>query len=236
MKKMNKTTILVVDDEDISIKILKVMLEKLGYQVLAAESGEEALNVLGENSVDLVISDHHMSGMTGLELLQHIKKMDAHLPFIMLTAYGSIEKAVEAMKAGAIDYLTKPFQAETLRLVVDRTLKYSRLALEIQEQKQFFTSHYGFESIVTRSPLMHESIELAGKVAEIPNMAVAIYGGKRDRKRSFRPGNPLCCRMPCQAVYRRQLCRHSVVSSGKRAVWARKGCLYWCGKGPGRQI
>lgn len=182
---MNKATVLVVDDEDITLSMLKVMLENLDYQVLTAESGDEALKMLNANDVDLVISDQHMPGMDGHALLQRIKKIYEHLPVIMLTAYGSIEKAVESMKIGAIDYLTKPFQDEALKLVVDRTLKYSRLDMAIREQKQFLASQYGFDSIVTRSSMMHESIELAGRVAEIPNAAVAIYGESGTGKELF---------------------------------------------------
>jgi DNA-binding NtrC family response regulator len=126
-----------------------------------------------------------MPGMDGHALLQFIKEKHAYLPVIMLTAYGSIEKAVEAMKAGAIDYLTKPIQGEALRLVVDRTLKYSRLDMAIREQKQFLASQYGFDSIVTRSTMMLESIGLAGRVAEIPNAAVAIYGESGTGKELF---------------------------------------------------
>lgn len=173
---MHKALILVVDDEEITLRMLKAMLEQSDYQVLTAESGVEALELMDENAVDLVISDHQMPGMNGLELLQHIKKKYAQLPVIMLTAFGSIEKAVEAMKNGAIDYLTKPLQGEELRLVVDRTLKYSRLDIESREHRQFLSHYYGFESILTRSSAMRESIALAAQVAEIPDVAVAIYG------------------------------------------------------------
>ena len=182
---MNKANVLVVDDEDITLKMIKVMIEHLGHHVLAAESGEGALQLLSTNTVDLVISDQHMPGMNGHELLQRINKKYENLPVIMLTAYGSIEKAVEAIKNGAMDYLTKPLQSEALRLVVDRTLKYRRLDIEIQAQKQFLSSHYGFESIVTCSSMMNEAIGLAGRVAEIPNMAVAIYGESGTGKELF---------------------------------------------------
>ncbi|MDA3896053.1 MAG: sigma-54 dependent transcriptional regulator [Desulfobacteraceae bacterium] len=182
---MNKTTVLVVDDEEITLHMLKVMIGKLGYQVLTAESGEQALDVMDINDVDLVISDQHMPGMDGHALLQRIKKKHEYLPVIMLTAYGSIEKAVEAIKNGAIDYLTKPLHSDALRLVVERTLKYSRQDVEIREQKQFLSSFYGFDNIITRSSAMKDSIDLAARVAEIPNMAVAIYGESGTGKELF---------------------------------------------------
>lgn len=182
---MTKTTVLVVDDEDITLSMLKAMIEQRGYDALTAESGEQALQVLDVNDVDMVISDQHMPGMDGHELLQRIKKKHEHLPVILLTAYGSIEKAVEAMKAGAIDYLTKPLQNEALCLVVDRTLKYTRMDREIREQKQFLSSHYGFDSIITRSSAMKDAIDLAARVAEIPNMAVAVYGESGTGKELF---------------------------------------------------
>jgi len=175
----------VVDDEDITLSMLKEMIASQGYHVLTAESGEEAIGLLDTHAVDLVISDQHMPAMDGHELLRRVKERYPYLPVIMLTAYGSIEKAVAAMKAGAIDYLTKPLQSDALHLVVDRTLKYSRLDMELREQKQFFTRQYGFESIVTCSPLMQESIELAARVAEIPNMSVAIYGESGTGKELF---------------------------------------------------
>jgi DNA-binding NtrC family response regulator len=182
---MHRATVLVVDDEDITLNMLKVMIEQEGYHVLTAESGAQAIKLLDAHTVDLVISDQHMPGMNGHELLQRIKKEYVHLPVIMLTAFGSIEKAVTAMKAGAIDYLTKPLQSDELRLVVDRTLKYSRLDTEVREQKQFLFSQFGFKSIITCSSMMYEAIELSRSVAEIPNMAVAIYGENGTGKELF---------------------------------------------------
>jgi len=173
---MHKITILIVDDESKLLLSLKGMIEPWGYEVLTAFSGPDALNILDAHEVDLVLSDQNMPGMDGLALLHCIKDQFDDVPFVMLTGHGSIDKAVIAMRQGAVDYLTKPCQAEELKSVITRSMKWARLFIERRELKKYVSGLYGFENIITQSNRMRQSIELAVKVASIPNAAVSIYG------------------------------------------------------------
>src|SRR3989339_377919 len=107
-------TILVVDDEKNYTLVLHALLTDAGFEVLTAQSGLEALDILEENDLDLVLTDMTMPMMDGMELLDRVKRDRPHLPVVMMTAYGTVEKAVEAMKKGAYDYITKPFKNEEL--------------------------------------------------------------------------------------------------------------------------
>lgn len=173
---MYKPSILIVDDDIHVILALKGMIEPWGYEIRTAFSGEEALNALGTCEVDLVMSDQAMPGMEGLELLSHIQKQFGDVPFVMITGQGSIDNAVIAMRQGAVDYLMKPCQPDELRSVIDRAMKRAQLSKKRHEFKKDFSSIYGFEKIITRSNRMLHLIELAAKVATIPNASVSIYG------------------------------------------------------------
>ena len=105
-------TILIVDDEKNYLLVLKELLGEEGYEVITAQSVSEALGIFQETELDLVITDMKMPGMSGMALLSALKEKDLHLPVIMMTAYGTVEKAVEAMKKGAYDYIVKPFDNE----------------------------------------------------------------------------------------------------------------------------
>src|SRR4030042_128286 len=115
-------TILIVADEKNYPLILSAVLQEEGFETLPANSGQEALAVLDQSDVDLVLTDMKMPKMDGIELLQHIKKKDAELPVIMMTAYGTVEKAVEAMQKGAYSYILKPFDNEQLILYVTKAI------------------------------------------------------------------------------------------------------------------
>jgi DNA-binding NtrC family response regulator len=173
---MHKPTILIVDDEPKLLLSLQGMIEPLGYEILIAFSGADALNMLDSNDVDLVLSDQNMPGMDGLELLRCMKEQFDDIPFVMLTGHGSIDKAVLAMRKGAVDYLTKPCQKDELESVITRSMKIARLFMERRELKKYVSGLHGFENIITQSNQMRRAIELAEKVASIPNAAVAIYG------------------------------------------------------------
>lgn len=105
---MSELDILIVEDEPFQREMLRDFLEKEGHQVKEAENGEKALYLLGGNSFDLVLLDFRMPGMNGLEVLQEVKRINPEIDAIIITAYGTIETAVSAMKAGARDYITKP--------------------------------------------------------------------------------------------------------------------------------
>ena len=120
--------ILVVDDEKKMRHILQLMLEREGFRAEQAENGKEALDILQQKRFDLIITDLKMPVMDGMSLLEEAKKIDPDLPIIVITAYGTIENAVEAMRKGAIDYITKPFEEEQILITVKRCLKFSRLS------------------------------------------------------------------------------------------------------------
>ncbi|HLB25741.1 MAG TPA: sigma-54 dependent transcriptional regulator [Nitrospirota bacterium] len=191
--------ILVVDDEPGMRSLLSKVLIKGGYFVNAFEAGEEALQTLSEEEYDLAILDIEMPGMNGIELLKRIKQKDPSLSVVMITAYGSLQSAVEAMRQGAYDYLSKPFEMEEIKLVVEKALERERLIKENRELHRELEEQYRFTGIIGRSPKMEEVYELVSRVAGT-NASVLIQGesgtGKELVARSIhynsrRKGKPL---------------------------------------------
>src|SRR5882724_9837248 len=115
--------VLVVDDERRMRRILQILLERMGIESVAAENCDEALERFQAENVGLVLTDLKMPGMSGLELLARVRELDADVPVIVLTAYGTVETAVEAMKLGAFDYVLKPFDVETVELTIRKALE-----------------------------------------------------------------------------------------------------------------
>ncbi len=174
---MYTPTILLVDDEMHCLLALKELIEAWGdFSILTAFGGEEALRIIESREVDMIMSDQAMPGMDGLELLDFTRERFPEIPFVMITGQGSIDKAVVAMRRGAVDYLMKPCREDELRIVIDRSIKHARINIERRELKKYLSSFYGFENIVTQSHRMLQAIELAAKVASIPNAPVVLYG------------------------------------------------------------
>lgn len=123
-------TILAVDDEPHMRRLLEISLRQAGYRALSASHGQEALALIQQQQIDLVVSDLHMPGMNGLQLLTALRKQYERLPFIMVTAQGEINTAVEAMKLGANDYILRPFELETLEIAITKALAVNRIQLE----------------------------------------------------------------------------------------------------------
>lgn len=164
MSRMN--TILIVDDEVNLSYTLRLILEKDGYRILLAESGEKALFVLASEPVDLVIADISMAGMSGMELLSRVKDDFPDTEVIMMTAYGSEEIAVKAMKGGAYDYIPKPFKNDEISLVVGKAcekINLSRKALNLQRNLE---DRYGFDKIVGVSQAMKRVYEMISRVVD----------------------------------------------------------------------
>jgi len=168
--------ILVVDDEEKIRHILQIMLSLKGHKVDCAASGEEALGMIKENCYDLVIADIKMNGMSGLELLEEIKKLSPPVPVIFITAYATVESAVEAMRAGAVDYIPKPFEEERIHLTVERALGISKLISEKEALKKELDRHLLPENIVCASKAMQEIIRMVQRVAEKKDTTVLITG------------------------------------------------------------
>lgn len=163
-----KPRLLVVDDEESIREFLEIMLKKEGYEVTCAEDGLKAKDILAKKSFDMVISDLQMPNMTGIELLKHVKDTYPDLVFMMITAFGSTESAVEAMKMGAYDYLTKPFKIDEVRLNIQNALRAKNLEVENKVLKKELTKEYSFQSLVGNSEPMHRIFELIKRVSQTP--------------------------------------------------------------------
>ncbi len=162
---MKKPSILIIDDDDSLRRVMEFSLAESGYRVQTAASGEDGLRLFEKDSYDAVITDITMPGMNGMEVLAKIRHQDARLPVVIITAYGTIESAVEAMKQGAFDYITKPFNRDELRLTLDRALTMRRLERENVELRAEVKGRYRFESIVGGSEKIREVLDMAGRVA-----------------------------------------------------------------------
>ena len=170
-----KGKILVVDDEAIQREIVRDILEDQGCDVVASGSAADALDYIKMSAVDVVLTDLRMPGMDGVELLQQIKEIDSEIVVVVITAYGSVESAVDAMKKGAYHYLSKPLGKDELTLVVERALKNKRLADENRSLRQELRERYEFHNIIGRSQRMQYVFNMIEKVAPSES-TVIIYG------------------------------------------------------------
>lgn len=159
-------TILVVDDEKIQRETLAGFLKKGGYQTVLAKSAEDAYQIILNRHIDIVLTDFKMSGKTGLELLQDIKKLNPEVTVIIMTAYGKIEDAVTAMKAGAFNYLTKPIDLDEVEALVKHALQFKRLAGENRRLKDSLMEKHRFTNIISNSSNMEETLNLAARAAD----------------------------------------------------------------------
>lgn len=159
-------TILIVDDEKNYLVILEALLAPEGYEIITEDNSINALRLIREADLDLVITDMKMPGMDGMVLLDEVKKMDPELPVIIMTAYGTIEMAVEAMKKRAYDYITKPFRNEELKLTIKKALELHRLKKENRLLSQALSDRYKYGNIIGKSAPMVKIFEMIGKVAQ----------------------------------------------------------------------
>ena len=169
-------TILAVDDDNKCRLLIELQLKKMGFNILLAGNGVEALEILGNNHIDLIISDQMMPKMDGITFLKEVKLKYGDIPFIMITAYGSVQKAVTSIKEGAYDYIQKPYKDDELFAVIRRALDHYRLSNENRKLKGHLKELYSFQNIVTKSPETIKALKLAEKVAANPNTTVALYG------------------------------------------------------------
>jgi DNA-binding NtrC family response regulator len=167
--------ILVVDDDPSLRRVLQVQLEQEGYEVAVTASAQQTLSVLQLRQFDLVITDLKMPGMSGLELLKHARLQYPNTIIIMLTAFGTVDTAVEAMKAGAYDYLTKPVHQDEMSVVVRRALEHLHLVEQVRTLRLSLNKKYGFENILGRSDALLEVLDTAERAAH-SNSTVLIRG------------------------------------------------------------
>jgi two-component system, NtrC family, response regulator AtoC len=169
----NQKTILAVDDEPSMLRLLEISLKQAGYKPVLARDGSEALQIIKNQTIDLVVSDLHMPSMNGLDLLKNIRLENDVLPFIMVTAQGEIKTAVEAMKLGANDYILRPFDLETLEVAIAKALSVQRLTLENAYLK---TANNLEAGLIGESPPMLALKALIKQVA--PEKATVLVTGE----------------------------------------------------------
>ncbi len=168
-------TVMVIDDEAGIRESMAILFRREGYRVEAVESGERAVEILDAAPFDLVITDLRLTGMSGVEVLKQVKQASPETEVVVMTAYGTIEGAVEAIKAGAYDYLTKPFQPEELTLVAGRALERKRLAQKVKVLEETVRSREPFMGVVGTSKAMRDVLRVVDKVARI-DTTVLISG------------------------------------------------------------
>jgi DNA-binding NtrC family response regulator len=170
-----KQRLLLVEDDEVFLRPLHRTLELRGYEVLPVQSAEEALDTLKSEDVDLVLTDRRLAGMDGVELVRHIKGEHPDLAVVVMTAYGTIESAVEAMRLGAEDYLVKPFETAELLLVIRRAIEFQALKSANRRSIRRNQERFTFSNIVARSASMQAVFELVRSVVDL-DTTVLIYG------------------------------------------------------------
>ncbi len=171
-----KNTVLVVDDDLAHRTMLKTLTSGWGYEVSEAEDGEAAIEAVHGKPFDLVLMDIRMIHVSGIEALEQIKSFNPAIPVILMTAYASVETAVEALKKGAYDYLTKPLDFDELRLAMARAMEHSRLKEENRLLKESLGKHFDRGSFIGRSQAMMKLLETAAQVA--PSEATVLITGE----------------------------------------------------------
>jgi DNA-binding NtrC family response regulator len=160
-------TILIADDEPNIRRVLEASFTKDGYTVLTAENGRKALDIVStEPNIDVLLSDLIMPDMNGVELLEAVREINPGMSVLMITAHGTIKSAVDAMRLGAFDYITKPFDMDEIKVVVKKALERRQLISENQDLRQQLKSRYKFDNIVGSSPRMQEIYKMIERVAD----------------------------------------------------------------------
>jgi DNA-binding NtrC family response regulator len=159
-------TILITDDDESLRRVIEYNLSNKGYRLLLASSGEEALSIFKSEDVDIVVTDIKMEKMDGLELLEKIKRIKNNALVIMITAHGSIETAVKAMKLGAYDYITKPFDRDELQIMIEKGLNLQTLMSENVRLRQELADRFKLENVIGDSSKMKSVFDIVGRVAK----------------------------------------------------------------------
>lgn len=171
-----KASLMIVDDEARLLRLLELNLTEAGYAVRAARDAESALGQLRLQPADLLLTDLRLPGMNGLEFLQAARRLDGALPVVVMTAFGSVETAVEAMRSGAVNYVLKPFSLDEIRLVVERELANRRLRDENRDLREALGQRYDYPNIVAVSARMQQVLATVERVA--PTHSTVLLGGE----------------------------------------------------------
>lgn len=169
-------TILCVDDEPAAVLILEDALQRSGHRTVGVHNVQAALNVLARGGVDLIVSDYRMPGATGLEFLEALEREGLDVPLVMVTGHASIEHAVAAIKAGAVDYITKPVKAQQLELAVDQALEFTRLRRENAQLREEVTQLRTAREIIGDSEALRRILDTVKMVA--PTRATILFQGE----------------------------------------------------------
>ena len=192
---MSSTKILIVDDELIMRESLAGWLERDGHAVQTAPSGEDALEMLKETRFDIMLVDIKMEGISGLDVLRHMKENDPDVAVVMITAYGSIPTAIEAMKNGAYDYMLKPFDPNELGVLIEKIIRYQDQDREMQFLREEVKERTRFESMIGQSKPMQEIFDLICDVAPMDS-TVLVTGqtgtGKGLAAKAIHSSSPRC--------------------------------------------
>ena len=172
----NRKTILVVDDDNAHRTMLRTLVGGWGYDIVEADDGSTAIEKVQERPFDLILMDVRMLRVSGLEALERIKAFNPAIPVTIMTAYSSVETAVEALKKGAYDYLTKPLDFDKLRLTIERAMEHTRLKEENRLLKESLGKHFDMQNIIGRSPAMISLLETVAHVA--PSEATVMITGE----------------------------------------------------------
>src|SRR5579872_861211 len=168
--------ILIVEDEPKMRRLLEISLGEDGYTVQTAQDAETGVKYFQRNAIDLIVTDLKLPGMNGLEFLQEAKRWNASVPVVVMTAYGSVETAVEAMKAGASDYVLKPFSMAEMRLVISKELDVQRVREENRTLREALGKRYQYQNIIARSTRMQEVLAIVERVAA--TSSTVLLGGE----------------------------------------------------------
>ena len=167
--------ILLIDDEPAQITSIKSFLKRRDYIISSANSGPDGISIVKNSNIDLVFTDYRMPEMNGLEVVQSINKLNPELPVVVITAFSDIKDAVQVMKEGAFDYLSKPIQLDELEILVQKAQERNNLISENKLLKEQLKDQFKFDFIVTKSPKMEKILNTTSRVAK-SNSTVLVRG------------------------------------------------------------
>ncbi len=216
--------VLIAEDNEQTAQQLRSLLEgSLGVLVDIADDGKEALEALKRNFYSLFLTDLKMPRLDGMELIQQIEELKMPVTIVVMTGHPSVENAVEAMRRGAYDFLTKPLNVDHLELVIRRALQERALRDELVYLREQLQMRETFRNIITKSPHMLSVLELVNHIGHT-STTVLIEGETGTGKELDRPRHPSGVVQPAaRPAHRRELCSSTGEPFGERAVWTRKG-------------
>ncbi len=214
--------------------MLRKALERSGYAVEEASDGNAAIDKVRSRRYLVVLTDLKLPGHSGIDVLREARRAEPTLPVILVTAYGSVEEAVTAMKEGAFDFIQKPVDLDHLKLLLERAAKQQELLRENLLLREEYAVRYGFPRIVGEHPAMKEASQMTQRVAATDSTVLSA-GRKRNGKGTFRAGHSSSWSPGAVSLRGTQLRGHPGGPGGKRTLWPRARGLYGCRRAKNRQ-